>query len=361
MPISQEAKSALDLQSIKRIRYINLGGRGQLEENCIQEGLCYISFCSSNPTCFSYILDAVSNGISEYGSEQRSENRSEGWKKVWEFHFANDDKGSEQARRARATSATNQLQSFFEAGKETLWITFHARKLYYSTLCPATIPQITEKHGGCFRSVAGRWQCTDINGNELLEDKLSGRLTQIKSFRDTSCDIKKDVKDYLLRRINLQLHPYQLKVEEALPKLRDAIAEAIRSFSPEDFELLVELIFSRTLRRISSTGKVQNFVDIVFENPLDGSQVCVQVKSKTDPGEFLTYLKKPDRKIYDSFYYVYHSSEASMDEFKIPDDLEDDRDVKEAKKTSIKVMDIRDIASMSIDVGLIKWVMDKAG
>jgi hypothetical protein len=54
-------------------------------------------------------------------------------------------------------------------------------------------------------------------------------------------------------------------------------------------------------------------------------------------------------------------SEASIDEFKIPDDLEDDRDVEEAKKTSIKVMDIRDIASMSIDVGLIKWVMDKAG
>jgi hypothetical protein len=349
----QNSQSKPNLQSIKKIRYIKLGSKGQLEEKCIQEGLCYIGFGSSNPVCFNNILDATTNNSTK--------DKSDDWKKVWEFHFANDPDGSEQARRARATSATNQLQSFFEAGEDTLWITFHARKLYFSTLCPTATPQITEENLGCFRSVTGKWYCTDIGGNELLEDKLSGRLTQTKSFRGTSCDIKADVKDYLLRRINRQLHPYQLKVEETLPRLRDAIAEAIRSFSPEDFEILVELIFSGTLRRISSTGKVQQFVDIVFENPLDGNQVCVQVKSQTTPSEFLAYLKKTDRKIYDSFYYVYHSSEASVDEFKIPDDLEDDRDAEENKKTSIKVLDVRDIASMSIDVGLIKWVMDKAG
>ena len=334
---------AIDLSRITRVRYIKLGDKGRQEMACIRENFCYIGFCSSDPDCFHLMMEAK-NATSKRDKE-------EAWKKVWDFHFHPlNSQGLERRRRQNATSATNQLRYFFESGEETLWITFHARKLYYAILDPSIPPRLAED--GSHRSVLGQWRCTDIEGNEFLEEKLSGRITQTKSYRGTSCKIADDAQQYLLRRIRCQLHPYQKTVVLAMGQLSRGITAAIRSLTPGDFELLVELIFSQTLRRISTTGKVQDFVDLVFENPLDESKVSVQVKSRTTPAEFHEYATSPDLETYQFFYFVYHSSESLLEDFAIPSGVDG---------TKIKILDISKIASMAIDVGLISWVIDKAG
>lgn len=330
----------IDLGRITNVRYIKLGEKGSREAGCIANNLCYIGFCSADPDCFRLIIEA-----------QIASNLSEAWRKVWDFHF-NSAQGSDRARRKEATRTTNQLRFFFESGHETLWVTFHARKLYYAVLDSSIPPSRSSEDGGSYRQVIDKWFCSDVSGRELLEDKLSGRVTMTKSFPGTSCSVGIDVRNYLLRRINCQRHPYQVKIDNAMEKLQDGLSEAIRSLTPGDFELLVELIFSQTLRRVSITGRVMSFIDIAFENPLNGAMVAVQVKARTTPAEFEQYMQAADRGTYSAFYYVFHTSEIAAEEYLIPPGIDN---------STVTILDAARIAPMAIETGLVSWIIDKAG
>ncbi|MBD2719502.1 hypothetical protein [Synechococcus sp. FACHB-909] len=334
----------VDLSLITKVLYIKLGNKGDRESDCIAKNLCYIGFCSSDPDCFQLILEAL--------RPSNNETKKEAWKRVRQFH-KDRVSGTPQKCESEATKQVNQLREFFESGEKTLWVTFHARKLYYAVLDPAIQPRRSEEDGGSYRSVVDQWRCVDIEGNELLEDKLSGRITQTKSFRGTSCAVKDDVMDYLKRKIGCQPHSYRLVIDNAMAALQNGLSSAIKSLTPGDFELLVELIFSRTLRRISTTGKVLEFIDIAFENPLNGDLVSVQVKARTNPREFKRYMQSADRGVYDAFYWVFHSSgSTTLDDFYR--ELEPD-------DSTTTILDISRIASMAIEAGLVSWVIDKAG
>ncbi|MCP9850768.1 restriction endonuclease [Cyanobium sp. Morenito 9A2] len=330
----------INLSKITNVRFIKLGEKGCREASCIADNNCYIGFCSADPDCFRLISEApIASDLSE------------AWRKVWDFHY-NSAKGSDPARRKEATRTTNQLRFFFESGDETLWVTFHARKLYYAVLDPAIAPRRSSEDGGSYRQVVDKWYCSDVSGRELLEDKLSGRVTMTKGFPGTSCAVGIDVRNYLLRRINCQRHPYQIKIDNAMEELYGGLSEAIRSLTPGDFELLVELIFSQTLRRVSITGRVMSFIDIAFENPLNGAMVAVQVKARTTPVEFEQYLQAADRGTYSAFYYVFHTSEIALEEYIIPPEID---------ASIVTILDTTRIAPMAIEAGLVSWIIDKAG
>ena len=58
---------------------------------------------------------------------------------------------------------------------------------------------------GVSRPISDGWRCTDLNGELLTKDRLSGVLTKLAAYRGASCDV--DARDYVIRRINGQKTP----------------------------------------------------------------------------------------------------------------------------------------------------------
>ena len=325
------------------IRYIKLGRAGRLEKYCIENKVCYLGFGTGDNLVFDQACKAA---------DLNADNE---WQALREILFEIESDRDDQARKMAATLAANQIKSFYTAGNETLWITFYSGKLYYAFLDPLVPPSRSPENGGSFRAVNGEWMCTDSFGRKLLIDKLSGQVTKTQLFRGTSCELLAGPAGYLVRRINGIQHSYITKIENARLDLELGLEEAIQSLTPHDFEQLVDLIFSRSLRRVSSVGKVQKFVDIVYEDPLGGSNasntVCVQVKSETTVSEFEKYLGDPQRKTYDSFYYVYHKSVDLKETHRMPEDCE----------RTVKILGVSGLANLAVEAGLISWIVNKAG
>jgi hypothetical protein len=88
-----------------QIRYIKLGaGASSTDQTCIVNGIAYIGFGTSDINLFN--LATVGN-----------------WNEFKSLTHQRDRTGTEQARKQRATSATNQVKAFFECDQKTLWIT----------------------------------------------------------------------------------------------------------------------------------------------------------------------------------------------------------------------------------------------
>jgi hypothetical protein len=338
-----EGKAIFEKINPQVIRYIKLGRSGGLEQHCISNNICYLGFGTGEEIIFEQACRAAKH------------NTAEEWCKLWNIIYDSESDRDEQARKAAATLATNQIRCFYLAESETLWITFSSGKLYYAFLDPLIKPIRSRENGGSFRQVRGEWSCVDANRRELHIDRLSGQVTKTQLYRGTSCELLDGPREYLIRRINGEQHSYISKIEEAREILELGIQEAIRSLTPQDFEQLVDLIFSGSLRRVSSVGKVQKYVDIVYEDPLAGSGVantiCVQVKSKTTKKEFELYLDNPQRKTYDRFYYVYHQS----------DDLNESDYVNDMHDGAFMLLGAKGLSTLVVEAGLITWLVNKAG
>jgi len=325
------------------IRYIKLGRAGGLEERCIKEGICYIGFGTGESEIFDIACRASLSGAEA------------NWGALWDELYKRESDRNEQQRKTAASQARNQIRSFYTAGEETLWITFFAGRLYYTTLDNQERPQISPSDRGSFRRVLGKWCCIDANGKDLSIESLSGQITKTQLFKGTSCEISGAPREYLLRKLNGEQHTYISAIEKARVCLEAGIAEAIQALTPQDFELLTELVFSRTYRRVGSTGKVQKFVDIVFENPIvvNGrvETICVQVKSQTTISKLLEYLADPQRETYGRFYYVFHTSADLTEDFELPLEYQDE----------VQIIGVQSLATLVVETGLITWLTNKAG
>ncbi len=325
------------------IRYIKLGRAGGLEERCINEGICYIGFGTGDSEIFDIACQASISGEEAI------------WGALWDELYKRESDRSEQQRKTAASQARNQIRSFYTAGEETLWITFFAGRLYFTTLDNQAKPQISSSDRGSFRRVLGEWSCTDANGKDLSIESLSGQITKTQLFRGTSCEITDGPREYLLRRLNGEQHDYISAIEKSRCSLETGIVDAIKALTPQDFELLTELVFSRTYRRVGSTGKVQKFVDIVFENPIvvNGrvETICVQVKSQTTISKLLEYLADPQRETYGRFYYVFHTSADLTEDFELPLEYQDE----------VQIIGVQSLATLVVETGLITWLTNKAG
>ena len=326
----------------QKFRYIKLGKAGDREARCIKNGTCFIGFMSGDDQYFDRCLTAAENKNNQLWESIRQDLIS-----------SSQAPGSRQSKQA-ATSAVNQVRSFYETDIETTWITFHAGKLYWARIDPTKQP--IQGEGGSTRETLEGWSCM-ANQDELKIESLSGSLTKLMMFRGTSCDLDESTEGYLRRRLLGEQQPYIKQIQHGRAELEKGVREAIQTLTPQDFELLTELIFSKTLRRVSSTGKVQKYVDIVFENPLtlnglgDHDPICVQVKSETSSKQLKEYLENEERQRFSAFYYVYHSSRDQIDEMDVQAEYSDE---------NIYLLDVNKVATLAIDNGLLTWIINKS-
>jgi hypothetical protein len=307
-----------------RVRYIKLGREGAWEKECRERGIVRFGFGSATAERFPLC-------------------RERRWEELTRSFLAEGkDKGT-------ATRFTNETRLFFEDDGTTLWITFMGERLCWGFLEPGPAEQ-HEGGDGVFRKVRGGWRWTDLNGEPLTKERLSGALTKLAAYRGTSCDV--DVAAYVVRRINGQKTPEVEEAVAALATMRASVMKMIRLLGPGDFETLVDLVFSVSgWRRQGVVGKTQKTLDLDLLLPTTGERAFVQVKSSTNQAELDDYIARLEELgIYDRMFFVYHSTEKAEGGAATAPTTNDGQ---------VTVIGPEKLAEMVVDAGLVTWLTRK--
>ena len=241
-----------------------------------------------------------------------------------------------------ATRHTNQIKAYYEAGNDVLWVTFYNNRLWW---CFAD-SEITLLPDGCkHRLVKGEWKSTDIHGEHLLMDQLSGSLLSMQGFRGTICSVREF--EYLVRKINAEVSPNEQAAQKAFDEMVHSLVAIIKTFNWKEFELLTDLIFRQAgWQRISRLGKSEKGIDLDLISPIANERFYVQVKSNAGKKVFTEFIEKTialDE--YSRYYLVVHSPSKNL--------------TKELETETHKLWLADDIARLVVRYGLVEWVIGK--
>ena len=306
---------AMEKISPAKVRFIKLGTGGAWEADCIRNGTIRLG----------------------YASDQHQECLAGEWDKV-QARWLQRRNGNHGA----ATRDVNQIRDFYELAETDVWITICARKLYWCRAARGVAEQCDKTR---IRKVIGQWHCTDVNGKPLWIENLDGRTTQVTGFRGTICDVKQ--KDYLVRKINGEKSPPVLQAEAALDALTGHVEELIKGLWWHDFELLVELIFSKLgWQRFSVMGAQEKDIDLDLRQASSNRRAVVQIKSqatRSTAQKSIHTLRSYEG--CDEIYFVCHTR---------PEDLSGQGD-----QRTTHVWGPRAIARHVVNTGLAEWLIHK--
>ncbi len=241
-----------------------------------------------------------------------------------------------RTRQADVTRAVNQVRDFFELPETTLWCTIEDGDVWW---CFAEAEVIdlhdgddeTERlNGARMRRVIDRWRNTDTTG------------TKVASFQETIA--KPGGAADLLRRIRgiqSDAHALTAKTHDALVV---AVGDLLDQLHQDDFELLIELIFSSSgWKRISAVGGIQKTLDIAMTLPTTGEHCFVQVKSQTNAKTFASLVEALDNaQGYSRLFFAYHTPATAF-----PNEAAD----------RVTVWHRYEIARQAIRAGLVDWIL----
>jgi hypothetical protein len=295
--------------------FIKLGRGGSWERECLEKGILRFGY-KETP------FEAAVGGD---------------WDTVWEaWHEMRGDAGT-------ATRDLTQVRHFFSDGPEALWITFSGGKLWWCFAKPAV--KMHKDGKGTYRECVEGWRSTDVKGNVLSMDKLSGSLLRVQGFRGTICDVK--AFDYLKRKLNSEMLPEVEAATQAENEMIKRIVPLMRLLTWQDFELLVDLVFSNSgWRRVNHVGRTQKTVDIELILPTTGERAFVQIKSSTKKQDLVLYRERLEESdLYDRMFFVWH--------------LGDLTEMPDSGKSNVTLIGPELLARMVFDAGLSSWLREK--
>jgi hypothetical protein len=294
-----------------------------------------------------YFEECISKNIVKLGHEDIDHILCENgdWDKVAEIYR------SQKINKRTVTKYVNELKHFYGADDKTLWIVLEKYKLWW---CFAEKLVFPDSNRTKFKHVIGSWSSSDICGNELNWDKLSGKITKTASSPGaTIVSYGKDERNYIVDRIN---HIERQEIEETkkcLEKILKNTAIMITHLDPKDFEMLIDLVFARSgLTRISAAGGTQKDFDIIAVFTLTNERYVAQIKcGRSNKEQFMEYKERfrrmDDGKGNTRFYYVVQSPDSEL------------LNLSEEEKGNMKLLSNKDIAKLSFKYGLVGWIMDK--
>lgn len=248
-----------------------------------------------------------------------------------------------------ATAYTNEARAFYTSSADTLWITFARGRMWWA-FAETKVNWLGGEgtdHGTRYRYTVGGWHDSDVTGVVLNADRLSTRLTQLASYRRTSCHVKE--RDLCLRYINAEPDVDAAAVADARQHLEFTVEKLIARLGWADFELLVDLILTRSgWQRISSLGGTLKDVDLIMEQPLTGERMAVQVKSSADQQVVNDYAECLSARTEDRLLLICHSPVGKLVAPQI------------ANRRSMTIMTVTEIACRAIGCGLTDWIAGHA-
>lgn len=293
------------------VYFIKLGSKGGWEDECIRQGVIKIGFREFNHR-------ACKKGQ---------------WNRAMPISLR------QRLTQGKTTDFLRQVKAFYESGPSALWITFFGNRMWW---CFAEKLVKRTDEGDKIRRVIGRWRNTDVNGDYLSFDKVSGKLLKVRGYQSTICSVEPAL---ALRQINAEVSADVKGTRETLQQLRKFIGRMIADLHWKDFELLVDLIFTRAgWQRIRDRGGPEKTVDLVIASPVLGEQAMIQVKSKSSKREFETYWRQFTKsKDFSHCFYVVHTPDKSLE--RVP------------KHKKLRLLLAEDVAELAINAGLTEWIL----
>lgn len=303
--------------SADRVRYIKLGEGGGWERECFERGIVRMGY----NTGIHFDLLTAAN-LAAYGKTYADAGKVKG----------------------KVTEIVNVVRTFRDDSGKILWITFSDRLLWWCFLAPVSTLEKHTDGRGTFRRTLDGWRSTDLAGQPLRMETLSGHITQLAAYKATCCDVKDP--EYVVRRINGDRRPEVVEAERLTADLRRVVESMMKLLTPQDFELLVDLVFSGSgWRRQGVVGKTEKLVDMELWLPTTDEHAFVQVKSKATQREF-------DEEYAEAFagmaqfgrmFYVYHSGHI------------------ECSDKKVTILGPEQFAGMVLEAGLTSWLMQRVG
>jgi len=301
------------------IRFIKLGEKGSYEKYCIENARIKLGYHEiDHDLC----VNGDWNGVSQL--------------------ITNKYKTVQTA----TTSHKNQIKQFYEEPSNTMWITFYNGKLWY---CYANCNVILNPDRTKERTVIGSWKDHTCNNSTLFIQYLSGRLTKVQGFRGTICEVKE--RDYLLHKINNTQSLELVEVERNIESLRSSIQKLIKKLNHKDFEVFIDLLFrSAGWSRIGELGKTVKTIDIELIAPVTNEKAIVQVKSQSSFKIFEEYkYRLLNMMEYEKVFFVTHTPDKKLQSY-----------IDLGHEDSIDIWDSKKLAELSINAGLIEWLINVA-
>lgn len=292
--------------------FIKLGRGGEWEAECLKEGTLRFGYRETpHDLCAAGAWDEV--------------------RRFW-----TDRRGDAGA----GTRDMKQIRAFYEAGEDSVFITFVNGLLYW---CRPSGPVEVLPDKTHRRATVDGWQGHSLGGVPLSSDRISGHLLKVQMFRGTICQVKPRV--YLLRKINDELSPELAAAEEAERGMVAAIIGLMRLLTWQDFELLTDLVFSASgWRRIGIVGRVQKTVDLELLLPSTGERAFVQIKAQASDASLRDYAARFEQAdLYDRMFFVWHTGKISEG----------------ASAEGITLIGPERLARMCLDAGLASWLREK--
>ncbi|WP_181425483.1 restriction endonuclease [Methylobacterium sp. B4] len=215
-----------------------------------------------------------------------------------------------------ATQDLNALRSLLESPSRHLWVTFEDGFMWWSTVRDGiTISPDNEtvEHGHFWLDLDRPWSNRSLTGRYLAMSELPGVVTTTAGFQGTICEpkgwreilclIRDEEDEEAAAAIAAQL-AYQAAVGKLVARLR-----------PKDFEVLVDLILSRSgWTRLAKLGGATEGIDVEVENPATDEIAFVQVKAAAGQKTLDDYVGRfrERRERYHRMIFAVHSPKGSL-------------------------------------------------
>ncbi len=184
--------------------------------------------------------------------------------------------------KAGTTQDFKALCTLLDRPSQHIWVTFQGGRMWWCTVLDEvrTNPGAASENLGHFwLNCARPWSDWSVDGLRRLEkSELPGNVTAVAGFRATVC--KPGASAEILRIIRNEVDQDAHLATLARRAYEDAVRRLVARLDPKDFEILIDLILSRTgWARLAKIGGVRADIDIEVENAALDEIAFVQVKS----------------------------------------------------------------------------------
>jgi len=311
------------IDTTKYIRFIKLGEKGKFETKCLED---------------------ESNMVLGFREVKHTS--------VLDKDLIRETYLAQGKSKQTASSYYNQIEKFYD--EDTLWITFYGQKLWWGFADNSDIKKDDENY--TFKKMRLGWYPTDLKGNPLTFENISGVLLKTQMYQGTICDIKNKedsnfkIENYIKRLLKGEKLHSVIEAEKNIENMKVSIINMIQLLQPKDFEYLIDLIFQYSgWKKLTQGGGVEKWLDLDLLMPLTNERAFVQIKSETTQKEYddhEAYFYNCDE-LYNRMFYVVHTLKGKLQIHK--------------SSKPIHILEVESISELVIELGLINILMKKVG
>jgi hypothetical protein len=215
-----------------------------------------------------------------------------------------------------ATQDVNAIRALLQSPSQHVWVTFEDGFMWWATARDGVTMspnRETSDQGHFWLDLDRPWDNRSLSGRYLATSELPGIVTTTAGFKGTVCEPKGWRE--ILRLILDEEDADAADAMAARLSYQAAVGKLVARLRPRDFEVLVDLILSRSgWTRLAKVGGTTEGIDVEVENLAVNEIAFVQVKGAAGQGVLDEYVEKfrSRRQRYDRMIFAVHSPNGAL-------------------------------------------------